>query len=256
MQVMTFNCNGIRAAAQKGFFAWLATQSIDVVCLQETKAQEWQLQTGPFYPDGYYCNYFDAIRKGYAGTAILSRREPDSVVRGFGWSPADQEGRYLQADFGDLSVISLYLPSGSSGEARQNVKFACLDILWERLQAMAEDGRRYIICGDWNMCHTEADLKNWRANRNRPGFLPAERAWLDRLYGELGFVDAFRLLHTQAGHYTWWSSRGQARANNAGWRIDYHVISPDLVSSVTDVRIHTADVFSDHAPVTLELNLT
>src|SRR5690554_4102936 len=164
MQIMTLNCNGIRAAAKKGFFGWLADKSVDVLCLQETKAQEWQLQSGPFYPDGYHCQYYDAEKKGYAGTAILSRVEPDNVVRGFGWQPADQEGRYLQADFGDLSVISLYLPSGASGEARQKIKFACLEVLWERLAQLVADGRRYVICGDWNMCHKEIDLKNWRAN--------------------------------------------------------------------------------------------
>lgn len=253
---MTFNCNGIRAAEKKGFFEWFASEAVDVLCLQETKAQEWQLEGGPFYPAGYHCYYFDAVRRGYAGTAILSRTAPDQVVRGFGWDPADQEGRYLQADFGDLSVISLYLPSGASGEARQNVKFACLDVLWERLEQLVADGRRYIIAGDWNMCHKEIDLRNWRANRNRPGFLPEERAWLDRLYSELGYADSFRLVNSLPDQYTWWSNRGQARANNVGWRLDYHVVSPNLVSSVVDVEIFTEQMFSDHAPVTLELDVT
>lgn len=253
MRIMTLNCNGVRAAERRGLFDWLQEREVDIVCLQETKAQEWQLAGGPCMPSEYHCYYFDAQRKGYAGTAILSRQRPDRVIKGMGWPPADSEGRFLQADFGDLSVISLYLPSGASGEARQQIKFECLDVLWGRLVRMAADGRRYVICGDWNMCHQQIDLKNWKGNLNRPGFMPAERAWLDRLFAELGYVDAFRLLHTGPDHYTWWSNRGQARANNTGWRIDYHVITQNLVPYVNSVRILKECNFSDHAPVVMDL---
>ncbi len=256
MQITTFNCNGIRAAERKGFFNWLAQKQPDVLCLQETKAQEHQLTANEaFFPDGYYCEFFDAEKKGYAGTAIMSRRKPDRVIRGLGWPVADSEGRYIQADFGNLSVISLYMPSGSSGEHRQAIKFEFLDQFEQVLQKFRDDGREYIICADWNICHKEIDLKNWKANQKNSGFLPEERAWLDRIYDELGFVDAFRLVNQEAEQYSWWSNRGQARAKNVGWRLDYHVITPGLVSKVGPAEIHTTDNFSDHAPVTQQFDL-
>lgn len=254
MRITTFNCNGIRSAAKKGFFEWLATETPDIVCLQETKAQEDQLQDGPFYPDGYYCYYFDAVKKGYSGTAIYSRVKPDRVVRGFGWDLADSEGRFMQADFGNLSVISLYMPSGSSGDTRQQVKFEFLQRFLPLLRAFRENGRQYIICGDWNMCHKEIDLKNWRANRKNSGFLPEERAWLTHIYDQLGFIDAFRHVYPQAEQYSWWSNRGQARAKNVGWRLDYHVLTPELAPRIHDSVIYTGRDFSDHAPVTLTLS--
>lgn len=253
MRITTFNCNGIRSAARKGFFNWLQKERPDIVCLQETKAQEHQLAQVPFFPDGYYCYFCDADKPGYAGTAILSRLRPDRIVRGFGWQPADSEGRYLQADFGNLSVISLYMPSGASGEQRQQIKIEFLEKFLVRLRKFKDDGRHYVICGDWNMCHKTIDLKNWRANQKKPGFLPAERAWLSYIYDELGYVDAFRLINQQEGQYSWWSARGQARANNTGWRLDYHVITRGLVPQVLDAEIYTGDYFSDHAPVTLTL---
>lgn len=253
MRITTFNCNGIRSAAKKGFFDWLRVEAPDVVCLQETKAQEHQLLDGPFYPEGYHCYFFDAARKGYSGTAIFSKHKPDRVLRGLGWEIADSEARYIQADFGDLSIISLYMPSGSSGDARQSIKFEFLKRLLPVLQGFIRDGRQYVICGDWNMCHKEIDLKNWRANRNKPGFLPEERAWLTHIYEDLGFADAFRLLNPQTEQYSWWSNRGQARANNVGWRLDYHVITPTLVPLVLDSVISTECYFSDHVPVTLTL---
>lgn len=253
IKITTFNCNGVRSAARKGFFAWLKKCNPDIVCLQETKAQEHQLQAGAFFPEGYHCYYFDAEKKGYAGVAIYSRQQPDRVTKGLGWDIADKEGRYIQADFGDVSVISLYMPSGASGSARQAVKFNFLDMFMTHLQRLRGDGRDYIICADWNMCHKAIDLRNWRANRNNPGFLPEERAWLDRLYNEVGYVDAFRLVNQQTDQYSWWSNRGQARVNNVGWRLDYHVITPALVPAVKAASIYTDEYFSDHAPVTLEL---
>ncbi|MBU2098598.1 MAG: exodeoxyribonuclease III [Gammaproteobacteria bacterium] len=253
MRITTLNCNGIRSAAQKGLFEWLHKELPDILCLQETKAQEHQLTQTPFYPKGYHCSFFDAVRKGYSGTAIFSRRQPDRIVRGIGWQLADEEGRYIQADFGNLSVVSLYMPSGSSGSDRQQVKFEFLQRFLLQLREFVNNGRQYVICGDWNMCHKEIDLKNWRANQNKPGFLPEERAWLTHVFDELGFVDAFRLVNKQEGQYSWWSNRGQARANNTGWRLDYHVITPGLVASVVDSVIDAGAGFSDHAPVTLKL---
>jgi len=251
MKITTFNCNGIRAAERKGFFDWLAQRIPDILCLQETKAQEQQLTENPaFFPEGYHCYYFDAEKKGYSGTAIMSRKEPDRVIRGFGWPVADNEGRYIQADFGELSVISLYMPSGSSGDHRQAIKYQFLDQFESLMQKMRSDGREYIICADWNICHKEIDLKNWKANRKNSGFLPEERAWLDKVYDDIGFVDAFRLVNQEPDQYTWWSQRGQARKKNVGWRLDYHVITPGMVSRVGEAEIYTDENFSDHAPVT------
>lgn len=252
MRVMTLNCNGIRAAAKKGFFEWLPQVNADVVCLQETKAQIDQLQDPIFHPEGYHCYFFDAIKKGYSGTAIFSKVEPDRITRGLGWPLADEEGRYIQADFGDLSIASLYLPSGSSSDERQARKFSFLDDYMAHMRKLAADDRRYIVCGDWNICHKEIDLKNWKGNKKNSGFLPEERAWLDTLYDELGFADAFRLVNQEAEQYSWWSSRGQARANNVGWRLDYHVVSPCIAQVVEAASIYREKPFSDHAPVTLD----
>ena len=255
MRIMTLNCNGIRAAAKKGFFEWLKTCDVDVVCLQETKAQIDQLSDAMFSPAGFHCYYFDAVKKGYSGTALYSRVKPDRVTKGLGFALADEEGRYIQADFGKLSVASLYLPSGSSGEERQQRKFEFLEEFMAHMKRLRQDGRDYIVCGDWNICHKEIDLKNWKANQKNSGFLPEERRWLDTLYDEVGFVDAFRLKNKEAEQYSWWSARGQARAKNVGWRLDYHVISPTLVGKVEAAEIFTEQPFSDHAPVTLQYGM-
>lgn len=253
MRITTFNCNGIRSAARKGFFNWFQQEQPDILCLQETKAHLHQLQDDLFHPPGYHCNYFDAVKKGYSGTAIYSRREPDRIIRGFGWQLADEEARFIQADFDDLSVISLYMPSGSSGPERQQVKFDFLDQFRPLLASLRRNQRHYVICGDWNMCHQAIDLKNWRSNQKNSGFLPEERAWLTALYEELGYVDAFRHLYPERHVYSWWSNRGQARANNVGWRLDYHVITPGLLEQLESAEIYTGQNFSDHAPVTLQL---
>ena len=252
LSIMTANLNGIRSAQRKGFFDWLESQRPDVLCIQETKAQRDQLDGGPYFPPGYHAEFVDAERKGYSGVAIYSLREPDDYVRGLGMPEIDREGRWLEARFGRLSVISFYMPSGSSGEHRQGVKDAFMEPLLERLQSMANDGREYVICGDWNIAHTWRDLKNWRSNRKNSGFLPHEREWMDRLFGEAGFVDAFREVNDGDDEYTWWSFRGQAWANNTGWRIDYHVATPGIASRAQDARIHRADRFSDHAPLTID----
>jgi len=255
MRVMTLNCNGIRAAAKKGLYDWLSKVDADVICLQETKAQIDQLQDPIFHPKGYHCYYFDAEKKGYSGTALYCKKKPDRVTRGLGWPLADEEGRYIQADFGDLSIASLYLPSGSSSDERQARKFSFLDDYMSHMRKLAQDGRRYIVCGDWNICHKEVDLKNWKGNQKNSGFLPEERQWLDTLYGDVGFVDAFRLVNKEAEEYSWWSNRGQARAKNVGWRLDYHVVSPLVAKKVLNASIYRDQSFSDHAPVTLEYDI-
>ena len=255
MRIITLNCNGIRAAARKGLFNWLATVDADIVCLQETKAQIDQLTDPIFHPDNFHSYYFDAERKGYAGTALYCRAKPLKITRGLGFEIADSEGRYLQADFNGLSVASLYLPSGSAGEERQARKLAFMGQFMQHMKTLRNDDREYIICGDWNICHKEIDLKNWKANKKNSGFLPEERQWLDELYYELGFIDAFRMVNQEADQYSWWSNRGQARAKNVGWRLDYHVISSGLRNKVMSAEIYTDQNFSDHAPVILDYNI-
>ncbi|MCR9104586.1 MAG: exodeoxyribonuclease III [Gammaproteobacteria bacterium] len=251
-KIITCNTNGIRAAARKGFFEWLRRQDADVVCIQETKAQIDQLDDSVFHPQGYHCFYNDAQKKGYSGTALYSRVKPQRVVSSLGWDPADSEGRYIQADYRGLSVISLYMPSGSSSEQALEKKYRFMDKFIEHLQGLRRKRREFIICADWNICHQNIDLKNWRANQKNSGFLPEERAWLDRLYDELGYVDAFRLVNQQADQYTWWSNRGQAWANNVGWRLDYQVVTPRLAEKVVSADIYKQERFSDHAPQIME----
>lgn len=255
MRIMTLNCNGIRAAARKGFFDWLGNFEVDIVCLQETRAQIDQLTDPLFHPKGFHCHYYDAEKKGYAGTAIYSRVKPNAVSKGLGFAIADTEGRYVQADFDGLSIASLYLPSGSSGEDRQARKFEFMDAYMQHMKKLRTHDREYIICGDWNICHHEIDLKNWRSNQRNSGFLPEERQWLDVLYDKVGYLDAFRLVNREADQYSWWSNRGQARANNVGWRLDYHVITPGIADKVISAEIYTEQHFSDHAPVILEYAL-
>ncbi len=253
MRIISLNANGIRSAASKGVFDWLRTQHADVVCLQETKAQEDQLDDPMFRPDGHHCFYRDASsKKGYSGVAIYARREPDAVLTELGWDAFDSEGRYIEARFGNLSVVSLYVPSGSSGDERQQFKFKVMEWLMPIFDAWLASGRDYILCGDWNIVHTEKDIRNWRSNQKNSGCLPEERAWLDRLFQQRGWVDSFRVLKPDAVEYTWWSNRGQARANNVGWRIDYQIVSPALRARLAGCSIYRDQRFSDHAPYVVD----
>jgi len=255
MRVVTINVNGIRAAHRKGFFEWMKQQDADVICLQETKAQYHQLVPEITRVDGYHAYFHDAEKKGYSGVAMYLRKEPEQVISGLGWEDFDREGRFIQADYDGLSVISLYLPSGSSSELRQEAKFDFIERFLPVLKSMAKDGREYIICGDWNIAHKEIDLKNWRSNQKNSGFLPEERAWLDQVYGEVGLVDAFREVNQEAEQYSWWSNRGQAWAKNVGWRLDYHVITPGIRRTVQSASIYKEQRFSDHAPVTIDYEM-
>ena len=252
MRIITLNVNGVRSAARKGLFEWLPRQRADVVCLQETKAQEGQLTDPAFRPGKHHCFYYDAQKKGYAGTALFARREPDEVIRGFGEKEFDAEGRYLEVRFKDLSVVSVYLPSGSAGPARQASKDRFLKAFMPYLKSLRRKQREYLLCGDWNIAHKQIDLKNWRGNQKNSGFLPHERAWMDELFGTAGFVDAFRVVEPRAEQYTWWSNRGQAWTKNVGWRIDYQVATPGLKSAVQKARIYKDRRFSDHAPLIMD----
>ena len=252
MRIVTLNANGIRSAAAKGLFDWLPVQNADVVCVQETRSQVGQLADPVFWPPGYHTYYFDAERKGYAGTAIYARKKPKKVIRGFGVAEFDREGRYLEADFGHFSVASLYLPSGSSGPERQQSKFRFLEAFRPHLRSLARRRRPTILCGDWNIAHKPIDLRNWKANQKNSGFLPEERAWLDELFATTSFIDAFRDHNQEPDQYTWWSNRGQAWAKNVGWRIDYHIASDVLRGKVMDTRIFKEKRFSDHAPLIID----
>jgi len=252
MKVISINVNGIRSAHRKGFFEWMLEQQADVVCVQETKAQTHQLSEQILNPPGYSGYFNDALKKGYSGVAIYTKTRPDRAHNKLGWQTADEEGRFLQVDFGNLSIVSLYLPSGSSSEERQNIKFDFLDRLLPVLQNMRCNRRRYILCGDWNIAHKKIDLKNWRGNQKNSGFLPEERAWMDTVFDEVGLVDAFRVLNQEEDQYTWWSNRGQAWSKNVGWRIDYQIISPALKDILLSVSIYKDQRFSDHAPLIME----
>lgn len=245
--IVTLNLNGIRSAARKGFFEWVASLQPDFLCLQETRAQ---LQKDNLFPLTGYKSYFhDAQKKGYSGVGIYTRHTPLQVSRGLGWDIADQEGRYIQADFETFSLASLYMPSGTSGPVRQACKYDFLSRYLKQLKTIQQAGKKYIICGDWNIAHKPIDLKNWRSNQKHSGFLPEERAWLDHLFDEVGFVDAFRVVNQANDQYTWWSNRGQAWAKNVGWRIDYQVATNNLKNRVQSADIFKAARFSDHAPL-------
>ncbi len=263
MKIISFNANGIRSAARKGFFDWLATQNADVTCIQETKSQEHQLTDGMFRPDQHHCFYRDAVaKKGYSGVAIYAKREPDEVLTRIGWEPLDDEGRYIEARFGNLSVVSLYVPSGTSGEVRQKFKFEAMKKLRTIFDGWLANGREYVLCGDWNIVRSERDIRNWKSNQKNSGCLPAERAWLNALIADRhgdgtaapahGWLDSFRVAKPDAVEYTWWSNRGAARANNVGWRIDYQIITPSLRERVRNCTVTPAPRFSDHAPYAVD----
>ena len=263
MRIISFNANGVRSAANKGFFEWLKTQNADVVCLQETKAQEDQLTDPMFRPDGHHCFYRDATtKKGYSGVAIYARKEPDEVLTKLGWAPFDDEGRYIEARFGKLSVVSLYIPSGSSGEERQQVKFKVMEWIRPIFDQWLKSGRDYVLCGDWNIVRSRNDIKNWTSNQKNSGCLPAERTWLNSLIADEcgdgtpapkhGWVDSFRVAKPDVVEYSWWSNRGAARANNVGWRIDYQIVTPSLRDRIKACTITPSPRFSDHAPYAVD----
>lgn len=252
MRIITCNLNGIRSAARKGFFSWLEQQDADVVCVQELKAQV-DAVVPAYQAVGGLTGFFHYAEKpGYSGVGIYARREPDKLTVGWGWPDADREGRYLRADFGRLSVISIYLPSGTSSDERQAVKYRFMDALYTELGALRASRRNVVLCGDWNIAHTKQDIKNWRGNQNNSGFLPEERAWMTRVFDEAGMVDAFRCLNQEDGQYTWWSFRGQARAKNVGWRIDYQIVTPGMAKRAVGTSIYKDENFSDHAPLTID----
>jgi len=254
MRIITANLNGIRSAANKGFFAWLQSAQADVVCLQELKAQAADMTAEMLSPAGYHGYFHYAEKKGYSGVGIYCKQKPDAVIEGTRIADIDSEGRYLECRFGNLSVVSLYLPSGSSGEERQTYKFSVMARLQAHLEALASSGRDVVICGDWNIAHQEIDLKNYKGNRKNSGFLPEERTWLSDLFSRVGWVDVYRLLHpdTTDACYTWWSNRGAAYEKNVGWRIDYQIATPNMAKKSIQSTIYKQERFSDHAPLIID----
>ena len=262
MRIISFNANGLRSAARKGFFDWFPQQDADILCVQETKAQEHQLAGPEFLVDGYRAWFRDATtKKGYSGVAIYSRHEPDEVRTALGRESFDEEGRYIEARFGNLSVVSFYIPSGSSGELRQGFKFEVMDWLAPHLEEWLASGRDYVLCGDWNIVRSALDIRNWKSNQKNSGCLPPERDWLNRLCGEGAdgnracWVDAYRALEPEGQDYTWWSNRGAAYANNVGWRIDYQLVTPRLGERLRGWSVLREPRFSDHAPFTVDYDL-
>jgi len=262
LRVISLNANGIRSAARKGLFDWLPQQNADFLCIQEIKAQLTDLEGDvTFSPPGWHAHFSYAQKKGYSGVAIFAKKAPDEIIDKLGAPEFDDEGRYLELRYGQLSVVSLYVPSGSSGPERQASKDRFLEFFLPVMQDWLASGRQYIVVGDWNIAHKNIDLKNWRGNQKNSGFLPHERAWMDVLLGSeppaLGWVDAYRHLHpTAEGEaYTWWSNRGQAWAKNVGWRIDYQIVTPNLRAAIRKAAVWKDSRFSDHAPLTIDYEL-
>jgi exodeoxyribonuclease III len=253
LRIISVNLNGIRSATSKGFFPWLETQDADVICLQELKAQGSDMTREMLQPAKLFGYFHYAEKKGYSGVGIYSKRQPDAIIEGLGLPDIDAEGRYIEAQFGNLSVVSVYLPSGSSGEERQAVKFSFLDRFYPQLQKLLDSGREVIICADWNIAHQTIDLKNWRGNQKNSGFLPEERAWMTRVL-DSGWIDAYRRLYPDATDacYTWWSNRGQAWAKNVGWRLDYQLASKGIGAKVRQASVYKEQRFSDHAPLIVD----
>jgi exodeoxyribonuclease III len=254
MRIISANLNGIRSAANKGFFAWLQSTQADVICLQELKAQAADMTAEMLSPAGYDGYFHYAEKKGYSGVGIYCKTKPDAVIEGLGIADIDSEGRYLECQFGSLSVVSLYLPSGSSGEERQNFKFSVLSRIMPHLEQLIASGRDVVVCGDWNIAHQEIDLKNYKGNKKNSGFLPEERAWLGDLFNRVGWVDVYRKLHpaTTDECYTWWSNRGAAYEKNVGWRLDYQIATPEFAKKSFQSTIYKAERFSDHAPLIVD----
>jgi exodeoxyribonuclease-3 len=254
MKIISANLNGIRSAQNKGFFDWLVSTDADIICLQELKADLSVIPAELLNFNGYHCEFHPAQKKGYSGVAIMARNKPDEVIVGLNNPEIDDEGRYLEFRYGSLSVISLYLPSGSSGEDKQAKKFRFMEYYLPILQRQHHE-REYIICGDWNIAHQEIDLKNWKGNLKNSGFLPEERQWIGSLFKDR-YIDAWRHLYPEEPGYTWWSNRGQAYAKNVGWRIDYQLISRTLVDKLRNAAIYKEQKFSDHAPLIMEYDFT
>ena len=254
MRIVSLNLNGIRSAVKKGVLPWVEQHAPDIVCVQETRIQDHQLTADMRAPGGLHAHYLHAEKPGYSGVGIWSKREPDAIHEGLGDPEFDREARVLAADFDQLRVVSLYLPSGSSSEERQQFKYRFMDQFLDWMAEQRAAHQQVLVCGDWNIAHRKIDLKNWRGNQKNSGFLPEERAWMDQVFDSSGWADVYRGLYPEheGEAYTWWSNRGQAWANNTGWRVDYHVATPELAHAAQQAAVYKEERFSDHAPLTVD----
>lgn len=251
-KIITYNVNGIRAAIGKGFLEWLKVADPDVICLQEIKASPEQVGVFELEEMGYHHYWFPAQKKGYSGVAIFSKQKPDNVVYGCGIKAYDEEGRMIRADFGDISVLSIYHPSGSSGEDRQAFKMKWLDDFFDYISTLRKERPKLIMSGDYNICHKPIDIHNPVSNAKSSGFLPEERAWMEKFINENN-IDSFRYFNPEPHQYTWWSYRANARAKNLGWRIDYHIVTQNLEKQLKRSVILPEARHSDHCPVLVEM---
>ncbi|MCP3021390.1 exodeoxyribonuclease III [Cupriavidus basilensis] len=252
LRIISANLNGIRSAAKKGFFEWMGKQDADMVCVQELKAQAADMTEAFLAPHGYHGYFHYAEKKGYSGVGLYTRHKPERVITGFGVDEFDNEGRYVEVQYPHLAVISVYVPSGSSGEERQQAKFRFMEAFLPHLLQLKASGREIVLCGDVNIAHKEIDIKNWKGNLKNSGFLPEERSWIGELFDVHGYVDVFRKLDQRPEQYTWWSNRGQAYAKNVGWRIDYHLATAKIAETAQATSIYKDEKFSDHAPLSID----
>lgn len=254
LKVITYNVNGIRSALTKGFADWLKQVDPDVICLQETKVHKDDFNPQPFIDLGYHCYLFDAVKKGYSGVAIFSKIKPDNVVAGADNPDYDKEGRNIRIDIGDLSIMSAYFPSGTTGDERQDVKMKYLDFMFNYLHELQKTRKKLLVCGDYNICHREIDIHNPISNKDTSGFKPEERAWMEKYFNS-GFIDTFRHFHKEPHQYSWWSFRANARANNKGWRIDYIAATKNLEKNLLEAQMFQDAKHSDHCPVYCKIKL-
>jgi exodeoxyribonuclease III len=255
MRIISYNVNGIRAAMKKGFIEWLKTDPADVICLQEVKAQETDVDTTELEALGFHHHWFCAQKKGYSGVAVFTKIKPDAVKAGCGFEQSDFEGRVIELTFGDVKLINAYFPSGTSGDHRQTYKYSWLDEFHGYLEKIKKKNPKIILCGDYNIAHTEIDIHDPKGNKNTTGFLPEERAWMDKFLGS-GWIDSFRHFNKEPHHYSWWSQRfPSVRLNNKGWRIDYISVTKPLEKLLTGAAIYPDVKHSDHCPIYLDIKL-
>jgi exodeoxyribonuclease-3 len=255
MKILTLNVCGIRASQKKGLFRWLSKQKFDFICLQEVRATNEQISFSEFGLKGYKRYMSEAEKKGYSGVCVYCKEKPTNVSKSFGSKIFEKEGRFIELKFKKLTIVSVYFPSGSSGEHRQLLKYKFMSKFESYLKKIKSSKQTVIICGDWNIAHKEIDIRNWKSNKKNSGFLPEERQWLDKIINKHGFVDTFRVINKLPDNYTWWSNRGRAWDNNVGWRIDYQMLSPGNNIKTIDAKIYKKKRFSDHSPLIMSYTL-